>query len=48
MGYRLAEANYAVVTLRDRVETNSLSDLVREALGVLGQRPVPGSESKRR
>jgi hypothetical protein len=48
MGYRLADTNHAISALRDCVETDSLADLVRKALGVLRQRPSAGSESKRK
>jgi hypothetical protein len=48
MGYRLADTNHAISALRDCVETDSLADLVRKALGVLRQRPSAGFESKRK
>jgi len=48
MGYRLAEANHAISALRDRIDTDPLADLVREALSVLARRPGPGSDPKRR
>jgi hypothetical protein len=43
-----AEANHAISALRDRIDTDQLADLVREVLRVLVQRPVAGSEPKRR
>jgi hypothetical protein len=48
MGYRRAEAEYAVSALGARVDTEQLAELVREALGVLAQRPVPGPNPKRK
>ena len=48
MGFRLADANHAISALRDCIETEVLADLVRKALGVLGQRPSAGSEGKRK
>jgi hypothetical protein len=48
MGYGSAEANHAVSVLRARIETEPLAVLVREALGVLAQRPVLGSKPKHR
>ena len=48
MGFRLADANHAISALRDCIETEALADLVRKALGVLGQRPSAGSEGKRK
>jgi Holliday junction resolvasome RuvABC DNA-binding subunit len=48
MGYSSAEANYAITALRARIEIDPLATLVREALGVLAQRPVTGSKAKRR
>jgi hypothetical protein len=48
MGFRLADANHAISALRDCIETEALADLVRKALGVLGQRPSGGSEGKRK
>ena len=46
MGYSSAEANYAVSALRARIEIDPLAALMREALGLLAQRPVPGSKPK--
>jgi hypothetical protein len=48
MGFRLADANHAISTLRDCIETDSLAELVRKALAVLRQRPSAASESKRK
>jgi hypothetical protein len=48
MGYGAAEANHAVSALRARLDTDSLTALVREALGVLALRPTSGSKPKRR
>jgi hypothetical protein len=48
MGFRLADANHAISTLRDCIETDSLAELVRKALAVLRQRPSAGSEGKRK
>jgi hypothetical protein len=39
LGYRSAEANHAVSALAERVDTEPLGELVREALRVLTQRP---------
>jgi len=41
LGYRPAEAQHAVAALSTRVETDSLEDLLRAALRVLGQRAMP-------
>ncbi len=48
MGYGPAEANHAISALRARLEIDSLTALVREALGVLALRPTSGSKPKRR
>jgi hypothetical protein len=48
MGYGAADANHAVSALRARIETDSLTALVRQALGVLALRPTSGSKPKRR
>jgi hypothetical protein len=48
MGYGAAESNHAVSALRARLETDSLTALVREALGVLALRPTSASKPKRR
>lgn len=50
MGFRPAEADYAISTLSTRVDADTvpLADLVREALSVLAQRPAPGGKAKRR
>jgi hypothetical protein len=42
LGYRPAEAQHAIAALGARVETESLENLMRAALDVLGQRAVPG------
>ena len=47
MGYRGAEAEYAVSALGVRVDTDPLAELVREALGVLARRPAPGLDEHR-
>jgi hypothetical protein len=48
MGYGALDANHAVSALRARIETDSLTALVRQALGVLALRPTSGSKPKRR
>jgi hypothetical protein len=48
MGYGSAEANHAVSVLRARIETDSLTALVCEALAVLALRSASGSKPTRR
>jgi hypothetical protein len=48
MGYGAADANHVVAALRARLDTESLTALVREALGVLALRPTSASKPKRR
>jgi hypothetical protein len=46
LGYRPGEAQYAIAALGSRVEVEPLEKLVREALGVLGQRAAPGAKRR--